>query len=625
MTPVDKKITPAVLLAALGIVYGDIGTSPLYAFKESLGGSHGAGVGVDAIYGVLSMIFWSITLVVSIKYVLFVLRAHNEGEGGILALLALLLRQVPAAGRLHDFAIVAGLIGAAMFYGDSVITPAISVLSAIEGLQVVSPRFSEWIIPLTLLVLIVLFAAQKRGTASVGRAFGPIMVVWFAVIGTLGLVQIVQAPQVLEAIDPLHALRFAAANPGLTFVVLGAVFLAVTGGEALYADMGHFGARPIRLAWYWLVMPCLLLNYFGQGALVIANPAAAESPFFLMAPPWLRLPLVFLATAATVIASQAVISGAFSITSQAVKLGYLPRMPIEYTSSTEAGQIYVPLVNLLLLVAVVFLVMGFGNSSDLAAAYGIAVATTMVVTTLGVMVVARLRWDWAPWQVLLVFLPLLALDLVFLAANSMKIPNGGWFPLAFAAFLYLVFATWKRGRFLLSRQQAKNGIELAPFLKSLSIYPPQRVEGTAVFMTQEPGLVPSSLLHNLKHNRVLHERVIFLTAISRNVPHVDPADMAEIDELGDGCFAIKVRLGFQDPYDVAYIAGALSKHNEFELSLQETSFFLSRQTVMIARDGSMATWRQRMFGWMLRNAQPASDFFHMPPNRVIEIGTQVVV
>jgi KUP system potassium uptake protein len=424
------------------------------------------------------------------------------------------------------------------------------------------------VIPLTLLVLIVLFAVQKRGTARVGRAFGPILVVWFAVIGTLGLIQIVQAPQVLEAIDPLHALRFAAANPGLTFVVLGAVFLAVTGGEALYADMGHFGARPIRLAWYWLVMPCLLLNYFGQGALVIANPAAAESPFFLMAPTWLRLPLVLLATAATVIASQAVISGAFSITSQAVKLGYLPRMPIEYTSSTEAGQIYVPLVNLLLLVAVVFLVIGFGNSSDLAAAYGIAVATTMVVTTLGVMVVARLRWDWAPWQVLLVFLPLLALDLVFLAANSIKIPNGGWFPLAFAAFLYLVFATWKRGRFLLSRQQAKNGIELVPFLKSLSIYPPQRVEGTAVFMAQEPGLVPSSLLHNLKHNRVLHERVIFLTAISRNVPHVDPADMAEIDELGDGCFAIKVRLGFQDPYDVAYIAGALSKHHEFELSLR---------------------------------------------------------
>jgi KUP system potassium uptake protein len=620
----QKKIKPVLLLAALGIVYGDIGTSPLYAFKESLAAAQGVAP-AEAIYGVLSMIFWSITLVVSVKYLLLVLNAHNEGEGGILALLALVLRQLPAAGRLREAAIFAGLIGASMFYGDSAITPAISVLSAVEGLQVVSPRFAEWIIPLTLAVLVGLFAAQKKGTALVGQAFGPVMIVWFITLGALGAARLLQAPHMFEAIDPLYALRFAVTAPGTTFVVLGAVFLAVTGGEALYADMGHFGAQPIRVDWFWLVMPCLLLNYFGQGALVLAEPAAAENPFFLLAPPWLQLPLVALATAATVIASQAVISGAFSITSEAIKLGFLPRMPIEYTSSSVAGQIYVPLMNLLLLVMVVLLVIGFGSSSRLAAAYGIAVATTMVVTTLGVMVVARLRWDWSPLKVLAVFLPLLALDLVFLAANSVKIPTGGWFPLAFAALLYLVFATWKRGRLLMTRQETKTGIELRPFIKSLSIYPPQRVEGTAVFMTQEPGLVPSSLLHNLKHNRVLHERVIFLSASSRNVPHVDPEDLAEIEDLGDGCFAVKVRLGFRDPYDVSHIVAVLAKHHEFELSLQETSFFLSRQSVMIAGHGSMATWRQRLFGWMLRNAQPASDFFRIPPNRVIEIGAQLVI
>ena len=625
MTSSERKLSPALLLATLGVVYGDIGTSPLYAFKESLTGEHGAGVTPDDVYGVLSMIFWAITLVVSIKYVLLVLRADNDGEGGILALLALVLRQLPAAGRLRTAAIGAGLVGAAMFYGDSVITPAISVLSAIEGLQVVSAAFTPWVIPLTLVVLVALFAVQNKGTARVGQTFGPIMAVWFVVLGVLGFVQIVREPQVLLALDPLYALRYAAAQPGKTFVVMGAVFLALTGAEALYADMGHFGSKPIRIAWFWLVMPCLVLNYFGQGALVLADEKAASNPFFLLAPGWLQLPLVILATAATVIASQAVISGAFSITSQAIKLGYLPRMQVDYTSKTEAGQIYVPLINFLLLVVVMLLVVGFGSSSNLAAAYGLAVATTMVVTTLGVFVVARLKWDWPPWKALLVFAPLLALDLVFVAANSTKILHGGWFPIVFAGSLFMIFATWKRGRSLVNRQMRQGGIELRPFLKSLSIYPPQRVEGSAVFMTLEPGYVPHALLHNLKHNRVMHERVVFLTAISRTVPHVDPAYMTEIQDLGDGCYAVKVQLGFQDPFDVTFFLGVLARYHAFELIPAETSFFLSRQAVVIGGKSTMAVWRRRLFGWMLRNAQPASDFFHIPPNRAIEIGTQVVI
>ena len=625
MSVPDRKVSAAVLLATLGVVYGDIGTSPLYALRETLAAQGGAPATPNAIHGVLSMIFWAVTLIVSTHYMLLVLRADNNGEGGILALLALVLRQMPAAGRFRRTAIGAGLIGAAMFYGDSVITPAISVLSAVEGLQVVSPVFTPFVIPAALVVLVALFALQSGGTARVGRTFGPIMVTWFVTLGVLGLLQIAREPQVLLALDPLHAVRYALAEPGKTLVVLGAVFLALTGAEALYADMGHFGARPIRVAWFWLVMPCLLLNYFGQGALVLADPKTTANPFFLLAPAWLQLPLVVLATMATVIASQAVISGAFSITSQAIKLGYLPRMRVNYTSETEAGQIYVPMVNTMLLVIVMLLVVVFGSSSRLAALYGVAVSTTMVVTTLGVIIVARFKWFWPAWKVLLVFVPLLALDLVFAVANSLKIPNGGWFPIAFAAGLYLIFATWKRGRSLMNLQLKRTGIELKPFLKSLSVYPPQRVEGTAVFMTLEPGYVPHALLHNLKHNRVMHERVVFLTAISRNIPHVDPADMTEIDDLGDGCYAVTVRLGFQDPFDVTFFLGVLSRQHDFELIPAETSFFLSRQAVIVGRDATMASWRRRLFGWMLRNSQPASDFFRIPPNRAIEIGTQVVI
>jgi KUP system potassium uptake protein len=621
----NQKLSPALIVAALGVVYGDIGTSPLYAFKESVGGDHGAGVGQAGVLGVLSMIFWAVTLVVSIKYVLIVLHASNGGEGGILALLALVLRQLPAAGRLTGAAVALGLFGAAMFYGDSVITPAISVLSAVEGLEVVSPHFKGFVIPLTLAVLIVLFAVQRSGTARVGSIFGPIMVLWFGTLGVLGALQIARDPGVLAAIDPVYAVGFSVAHPALTLTVMASVFLALTGGEALYADMGHFGRRPIQLAWFWLVMPCLLLNYFGQGSLVLQSPDAVRNPFFLLAPQWLQLPLVLLATAATVIASQAVISGAFSITSQAIKLGYLPRMSVLFTSETAAGQIYVPFVNWMLLALVILLVIGFGSSSNLAAAYGIAVVSTMIITTLGVMVVARSRWDWSPLKLALILAPLLLLDVVFLVANSAKVIHGGWFPLAFGGLLFFLFSTWKRGRALIKEERARAGLALEPFLKSLAAYPPQRVEGTAVFMSGGADEVPHALLHNLKHNRVLHERVIFLTAVPRDIPRVEPEEAAEIRDHGDGCYYVKVFLGFKDSYDIADIAHMLAHYYKFEMDPNATSFFLSRETVLTGRRGGMANWRERLFGWMMRNAQPASDFFRIPPNRVIEIGTQIVI
>jgi KUP system potassium uptake protein len=619
------KSASALVVAALGVVYGDIGTSPLYAFRESLGGSHGIGTTPDAVLGVLSMIFWAVTIVVSLKYVLLVLKADNDGEGGDLALLALVLRQLPSGGRMRRFAIVAGLISASMFYGDSVITPAISVLSAVEGLDVVSPAFKLAVLPLTLLILLGLFLAQRHGTGKVGRVFGPVMMLWFLALAVLGIGGIVRNPAVFEALDPLVAARYAVEHPALTLGVMAAVFLSLTGGEALYADMGHFGSRPIRIAWFWIVMPCLMLNYFGQGALVLTDAKAAGNPFFMLAPEWLQLPLVVVATCATVIASQAVISGAFSMTAQAVKLGFLPRMQIDYTSETHAGQIYVPFVNWLLLILVVLLVVGFGSSSNLAAAYGIAVATSMAITTLGVMLVARLRWDWPLWRVVLVFVPLMLVDWIFLVSNAGKIPHGGWFPLAFGGCLFLMFTTWKRGRSIVNHELEKTGIALQPFLKSLSVYPPTRVEGTAVFMTQEAGLVPHALLHNLKHNRVMHERVIFLTAAARNVPHVDPEDMAEVTDLEEGCYQVLVRLGFQDPYDVTTIFEMLARQHNLELSVNECSFFLSRQNVIGQTGHGMWRWRQRVFGWMLRNSQPASDFFRIPPNRVIEIGTQIVI
>lgn len=612
-------------LGALGVVYGDIGTSPLYAFKESLAGEHGIGVSPGNVLGVLSLIFWSLTLVVTLKYVILVLRADNEGEGGILSLLSLVLRRLPEASRWRGPAIVGGLIGASMFYGDSVITPAISVLSAVEGLEIVSPALEHYVVPLTLGILLGLFLVQKTGTGGVGKVFGPIMLVWFLTLGVLGAWQIAADPSVLRALSPHYAVVMASAHPGLAFLVLGAVFLTLTGGEALYADMGHFGRAPIRWAWFGVVMPCLLLNYFGQGSLVLADPEAARNPFFLLVPDDFTLPLVMLATAATVIASQAVISGAFSMTSEAIKLGYLPRMQIAFTSATKAGQIYVPFVNWLLLVVVSALVVGFGSSSALAAAYGVAVASTMVLTTGGVALIAHHAWRWSLAAVVVVFAPLAVIDLTFLAANVLKIPQGGWFPLLFAAVVYFLLATWKRGRELIDVELDQGGLELGPFLRNLAQFPPVRVEGTAVFMTSRPDKLPNSLLHNLKHNRVMHERVVFLTAVTESVPHVPQARLARIHDFGDGCWHISVHLGFRDDWSIERIARALADQYKFDLEVDQTSFFLSRQTVISGKPGGMADWRERFFSWMVRNAQPASDFFKMPPNRVIEIGTQVVI
>ena len=615
----------ALVVAALGVVYGDIGTSPLYAFKESLSGAHGVGVAPLDVLGVLSMIFWAITLVVSIKYVLIVLRADNDGEGGVLALLAGVLRQLPIASRHRGLVVGFGLVGASMFYGDSLITPAISVLSAVEGLEVISPAQEHYVLPLTLGILVALFVVQRFGTGRMGIVFGPVMLLWFATLALLGILQIVQKPQVLLALEPVYALRFALEHPVLMLAVMAAVFLALTGGEALYADMGHFGRQPIRVAWFWIVMPCLLLNYFGQGALVIHDPEAARNPFFLLAPGWLQMPLVGLATAATVIASQAVISGAYSITSQAAKLGYLPRVAIHHTSTTEAGQIYIPVVNWLLLGAVILLVLAFGSSSALAAAYGIAVSTTMVITTLGVVMIARSRWDWSPLRVGVLLMPLLALDLAFLMANSLKIAHGGWFPLAFGAALFFLLATWRRGRELMQGELARGGIATGPFLESLAASAPHRVEGTAVFMTPQRDVVPNALLHNLKHNRVLHSRVVLMSVESENMPHVPPSTMVQIRDLGAGFFHVRLRLGFQDEYDIAHVAEVLAREHGFNLAPGETSFFLSRHAVISGKPGGMAHWRVRLFSWMNRNAQPASDFFRMPSNRVIEIGSQVVI
>ncbi len=616
-------LRPALVLAALGVVFGDIGTSPLYAFRESLNAAGGATPA--NVLGVLSLIFWAITLVVSVKYVSLVLLTDNDGEGGILALLAGVLRQVPRDSRYRRIAILAGLAGAAMFYGDSVITPAISVLSAVEGLEVVSPQFKGLVVPLTLAILIGLFAVQRFGTASMGRWFGPVMLLWFGALALLGLAQIARHPAVLQALVPLHGIAFAVENPHLMLAVFGAVFLSVTGGEALYADLGHFGRRPIRIAWFWIVLPALALNYFGQGALVLTDPAAVENPFFMLAPQLLQLPLVVLAAAATVIAAQAVISGAFSLTAQAVRLGYVPRVEVKFTSKTTAGQIYVPLVNWALLVVVLGLVLAFGSSSALAAAYGIAVSMTMVITTLGAMLIATRRWGWTLGRVWMVCGPLLLLDVVFTVANLTKVAEGGWFPLAFGALLMLVFVTWVQGRELLNRGLARSGLQMQPFLQSLSTYPPQRVEGTAVFMTPTVDMIPHSLLHNLKHNRVLHERVLFLTAEADNAPHVPPQVMAQLQDLGDGCWYARVRLGFQDPHDIDFISRNLARYHDFDLTPAETSFFLSRQTVLVSNARGMTLWRKRMFAWLLRNSLPASDFFHIPPNRVIEIGTQVAL
>jgi KUP system potassium uptake protein len=609
-------------LTALGVVFGDIGTSPIYALRESFHLSHGLAPSHANTLGVLSLIFWSLILVISVKYLLLVLRADNRGEGGIIALTALISPPAERAhGRRRKLALV-GLFGAALLYGDSMITPAISVLSAIEGLEVITPFFQPYVIPITIGILVALFLFQRRGTAGVGAVFGPVTLVWFLTLAVLGVAQIWRNPGVLAATNPLHGLSFFMRNGFRGLLVLGSVFLVVTGGEALYADMGHFGTGPIRFTWTTLVLPALALNYFGQGALILGDPAAAEQPFFLMVPPWGLVPLVILATAATVIASQAVISGAFSLTRQAVQLGYLPRLRIEHTSEDRIGQIFMPAVNWGLMFACIGLVLGFRSSGRLAAAYGVAVTTDMVFTTILFSVVAYLRWKWPSWVVLLLTASLLLIDLAFWVGNVPKIPHGGWFPVLVAAGVFTLMTTWKRGREILASRFHHQRMDVEDFLRSIEAHPPRRVPGTAVFMSGDPGGVPRALLHNLKHNRILHERVFLMTVETEESPYVPKEERVTVEELGKGFHTVVAHYGFAEDPDVPEILQNLELEG-YEYRPMETTFFLGKRTLVIPKRPIMARWRSRLFDRMARNAESASAFFRIPVSRVVEVGAQL--
>jgi KUP system potassium uptake protein len=621
--PADWRYLAGLSLAALGIVYGDIGTSPLYALRESFLAEHGVTASPANVLGVLSMIFWALVLVISIKYLVYIVRADNRGEGGILALTALITpSHVLRRGRWG--LIVLGLFGTALLYGDGMLTPAVSVLSAVEGLSVITPAFDPYIVPITITILTLLFLVQRRGTGSVGRVFGPLTLLWFAVLATLGVWQILQAPEVLVAASPVHAVRFFTTNGWNAFLVMGSVFLVVTGGEALYADMGHFGRRPIRLAWFAIVLPALLLNYFGQGALVLRDPTAITNPFYRMAPAWALLPVVLLATAATVIASQALISGAFSLTLQAVQLGYSPRMRIEHTSARERGQIYVPAVNWTLMVCCIGLVLGFRSSSALAAAYGIAVTTTMTITTILFYFVAREKWQWSSGRALAIAGAFLLIDGAFWGANLLKIPHGGWFPIVVGAVVFTLLVTWKRGRQILQERLRENAPERTEFLTSLMRHPPHRVHGTAVFMYGSDRKAPPALLHNLKHNKVLHQRVVFLVVNTLEIPFVAAERRAKVTSLDHGMWQVDLRYGFMEEVDIPAALAAI-REDGLSFSPMETTYFLGRETVIASGHPGMALWRERLFAVMSRNAQSATAFFRLPPNRVVELGAQVEI
>ncbi|TWG80441.1 KUP system potassium uptake protein [Cupriavidus gilardii J11] len=622
---VETPSTRSLVLAAIGVVFGDIGTSPLYALKECFSAEHGIPFSPEAVTGVISLLFWAMILVVSIKYVVFVMRADNDGEGGVLALMALALRTAPARSRRAKVLMMLGIFGACMFYGDAVITPAISVLSAVEGIEIATPALSHFVTPICLAILLVLFLLQSRGTSSVGKVFGPIMMLWFISLGALGLYHLIQSPAVLAAVNPLYGVRFLLEHSLQAFIVLGAVFLVLTGAEALYIDMGHFGPRPIRLSWFAIVMPCLMLNYFGQGAMLLGNPDAARNPFYLMVPEPLLIPMVVLATCAAVIASQAVISGAFSLTSQAIQLGFLPRMRIRYTSEAEIGQIYLPMINWALLAMVVMVVLAFKKSENLAAAYGIAVTTTMVITSLLAIVVMSHVWKWPPAVVTAVGSAFLVIDLSFFAANLLKVAEGGWFPLLLGAVAFFLLMTWHGGRKLLRARSLEEGIPLEPFMAGLLAHPPHRVEGTAVFLTGNTEFVPVSLLHNLKHNRVLHERVVFLNFVTRDVPYVDDNHRLSCKDLGGGVFILESDYGFKETPDVLKVLELSRRKLNMEFELMETSFFIARESVIPSRLPGMPIWRETLFAWMHQNGAKPSDFFRIPANRVVELGTKVEI
>jgi KUP system potassium uptake protein len=620
----NGKRLAVLALAALGVVYGDIGTSPLYAFKEVFAGNHPIPVSVANIYGSLSLFFWALIVVVSLKYVSFIMRADNRGEGGIMALIALALHDVQSKPRQARAVMIVGILGAAMFYGDGMVTPAISVLSAVEGLEVATPALRPFVSPLTLLVLFGLFYIQRHGTALVGTFFGPVMVVWFTTLVLLGAHNIIDHPGILHALNPRYGIDFLLANQALALVAMGNVVLAVTGAEALYADMGHFGRRPIQRAWFLFVLPALVLNYFGQGALILADPAAAQNPFFLSAPGWALYPLVGLATLATVIASQAVISGAFSVTRQAMQLGFVPRMEVQHTSEQAQGQIYLPAVNWGLMLAVMILVLGFRSSNNLAAAYGIAVTGDMVITSLLATVVVARSWGWGWLRAGALFACFLAVELVFLAANILKIPDGGWFPLVAGVAVFVLMTTWKRGRQLLAQRLAGERLELALFLESLAASMPTRVPGTSIFLNSDVNGVPHALLHNLMHNKVVHERVVLLSVQFFDVPYVAQGERVEVRALRDSFWSVIVRYGFKDEPDIPR-ALALCAGAGLEFNPLDTSYFIGRETLIPKLNSEMAFWRAKIFVAMFRNGGSATAFFKIPSNRVVELGTQVVL
>ncbi len=616
-----SKVSPKLALATLGVVFGDIGTSPLYAVRECFFGEYAVAPTHGNVLGVLSLMLWALIIIVSVKYLILVMRADNRGEGGILVLTAL-LRNTGLSGAARASLVFLGLFGAALLYGDGMITPAISVLSAVEGLKVATPIFEPYVVTITIAIIVALFLVQQRGTERIGTFFGPITLVWFLVLAALGVRGIAHAPAVMASINPIYALRFLGDNGVQGGLVLAAVFLVATGAEALYADMGHFGAQPIRLTWFVLVLPALTLNYLGQGALLLENPASAAHPFFHLVPRALLYPLVGLATVATVIASQAVISGCFSLTRQAIQLGYCPRLPIEHTSEETIGQIYVPPVNWILMVAAVGLVLGFGSASNLAAAYGVGVTLTMVITTVLLFALSRKVWGWSLWMAGAISAGFFVVDLAFLVANLAKIAHGGWFPLVVGTSIMVLFTTWKSGRAILAGRIRATGLPLRVFLKDIGRHPPKRVPGQAIFMTGNSGAVPPALLHNLKHNKILHERVGFLTVVNEETPHVARENRIEVESLGEGIFRMVAHYGFMETPNVWHILARASEQGA-HFDMEQTSFFLGRETLVPSKEPKMARWRRGLFSLMSRNAQPATAFYHLSPNRIVELGAQV--
>lgn len=614
----------ALAVGAIGVVFGDIGTSPLYVLKVAFGGADGAEINHGNILGVLSLMLWALILVVSLKYVLFIMQADNKGEGGIMALIALTQRVFHEDSRRKWLLLTLGLFGAALFYGDGMITPAISVLSAVEGLEIAAPALEAYVIPISLAVLAGLFLFQRQGTGPVGKLFGPIMILWFLTLAVLGVISIAQTPAVLTAFNPLHGVAYFQTHGFTGLLILGAVVLAVTGGEALYADMGHFGKLPIRYAWLGFVFPALVLNYLGQGALLLREPAAAQNPFFLLAPQWALYPMIVLATLATVIASQAVITGAFSVTRQAIQLGYIPRMKVLHTSDQAIGQIYIPFINWMLLTGVALLVMGFQSSGNLASAYGIAVTGTMAIDTILAFTVVWALWKWPLPIVLAGATFFLVIDLAFFGANLPKVIHGGWFPLAIALVVFTLLSTWKRGRQLLFQRMQKDDIDLNGFIEGIAAFDYQRVSGTAIFLHATGKGVPHALLHNLSHNKVLHERVVILTVITEEVPSVADAERIKLTDLKNNFFRIEMRFGFREEPDIPQalkLCDALDLHFE----MMETSFFLSRETLIPTKLPGMALWRENIFAAMAQNAESAMRFFRLPVNRVVELGTQIEI